>query len=303
MKYGTLKGVNKKVSRYLLGTMYVQDTKEERARFDCAWENGINAIETAVGYGARPGSAELFIRTWMDANKIDREDVVILTKCSHPSTFRNRAHSFDISSDLFDSLAKLRTDYVDVLFMHRDDPDIPVKEIMDTLDWHYREGRIHAIGVSNWTLERVQEANRYAMENGLEGDGTISGPKYADERRWYVENNISVASYSSLSGGFFSGRIDRKSFEEDPDSYMFSTFNAYCDDVNFDRLERAQILADEKHVTLPQIALAYTLCSDMNVFPIIGAANPEEVKSSVGALDLCLTREECDWLDLTSDER
>ena len=137
----------------------------------------------------------------------------------------------------------------------------------------------------------------------IEGSGTFSGPKYTQARKYHVDNGIPVASYSCLSGGFMTGRITRESFAANPDSVNPSVRRAYCYDVNFTRLERTQQLAREKGLTIPQVAMAYTMCGDMDVFPIIGALNHEELLSSISALDVALTKKECDWIDLTSDER
>gem|GEM_PF-1760816 len=251
-------------------------------------------------------------------------DVVLTTKGCHPNFWRNRVHAFDLSADLFDSLAKMKTDYIDVYYLHRDDIHTTVAELMDELNWHYKEGRIKAFGAANWSYERIAEANAYARANGLQpmviaeehysiaeqindpfrqGSGTVSGPKNAKARKWFVENNIPIASYSCLSGGFLSGRVTREQFEADPESVHRGMRHAYCYDINFRRLERVEQLAKEKGCSVAQIALAYTMSGELDVFPIIGARTPEEVQSCVEALDIHLTQAECDWLDLTSDER
>lgn len=327
MQYGTIKGVDKKVSRFIIGTMDFRDekgSKEDFARLDKAFEMGINTIDTAQGYGfPNIGASELAIGKWMESRG-NREQVVLTTKGCHPNMFRTKVHSYDLSADLFDSLAKMKTDYIDVYYLHRDDIHTTVKELMDTLNWHYREGRIRAFGVANWSYERIREANEYARANGLQpmvvaeehyslaemiedpfikGSGTVSGPNYKEARKWFADNDIPIASYSSLSGGFLSGRITRKLFEENPDSINPGTRRAYCYDVNFRRLERAQQMAKEKGCTVAQICLAYTMSGEMDVYPIIGAVNEEEIRSSVEALDIKLTQAECDWLDLTSDEK
>jgi aryl-alcohol dehydrogenase-like predicted oxidoreductase len=91
---------------------------------------------------------------------------------------------------------------------------------------------------------------------------------------------------------------ENKSPEIDP-----VCMKAYCGESNFKRLERAEQLAKEKGVTIPQIAMAFILCGPMNVFPIIGAANRQEMESSIGALNVKLTPQEILWLDLKTDER
>jgi len=329
MQYGSIKGVKKKVSRYIIGTGQFgstdpKGTPEEFAKLDKAYEMGINTIDTAQGYGyPNVGVSEILVGQWIAAHGV-REDVVLTTKGCHPNFFRTKVHGFDLSADLFDSLAKMKTDYIDVYYLHRDDPNTPVSEIMDTLYWHYKEGRILSYGVANWSYERIKEANEYAAANGIpplviaeehysnaeqikdpfiSGSGTISGPKYAEARKWFADNDIAIASYSPLSGGFFSGRVSRELFEKDPESIHGGVRVGYCYDVNFDRLERTEQLAKELGCSVPQVVLAYIMTGELDVYPIIGANNEAEIISCVEALDIKLTKQQRDWIDLTSDER
>jgi len=322
MQYGAVKGVDKKFSRYVMGTMGFRDRKatdEYFERLDKAFEHGITAIDTAQGYGM--GVSEMTVGAWMESRGV-RDQIVLTTKGCHPNPWRSRVHFYDLCSDLFDSLQKLKTDYIDIYYLHRDDPNTSVAEIMETLNWHYKEGRVKAFGVANWQYERVKEANEYACAHGIpelsiaeehysiaeqiadpfrQGSGTVSGPKYAEARKWYAENNIPIASYSTLSGGFLTGRITRELVETNPDAIDNGTRVAYCHEINFKRLDRCEQMAKEKGISIAQVALAYSMSSDMDVYPIIGAANEAEIISSVEALDVKLTKAECDWLDLTTD--
>jgi len=322
MNYGKIKGIDKKFSRYVLGTMEFNNADKSDAYFaklDQAFELGINVIDTAVGYGG--GVSEFTIGKWMESRG-NREEVVITTKGCHHRPWRHRVNRYDMGSDILDSLAKLKTDYIDIFYLHRDDVSVPVSEVIDALNEHYQAGRIRAAAVANWSYERVKAANEYAEENGLIGlslseehysiaeqiadpfgwgSGTISGPKYAEAREYYADKNLPVASYSTLSGGFITGRITRELLATNPDSINEGTRNAYCHEINFKRLDRATELAKEKGVSIAQIGLAYAMSGDMDVYPIIGAMNKEEIISSIEALDIHLTKAECDWVDLTTD--
>ena len=322
MQYGKIRGIDKPVSRFLVGTADFRpprDFDKYFAKLDKVFDYGINIIDTAEGYG----SSEMAIGQWMKARG-NREKVIITTKCCHPSPWRKRVTDYDMASGIANSLAKLQTDYIDVILLHRDDPDVPVEEIMGWLEKHYRAGRIRAIGVANWQYERIKEANDYARANGMpeivlaeehysiaeqiadpfgSGSGSVSGPKYKEARKYFADEQIPIASYSSLSGGFLSGRISRELLEKDPESIDQGVRNAYCHEVNFKRLDRAIELAKEKGITVAQVGLAYTMSSDMDVYPIIGALNDAEIISSIEAMDIKLTKAEQDWVDCTSDER
>lgn len=326
MEYSKIKNIDKKCSRYIIGTMNItnpEGTPEDLARLDDAVEQGINVVDSAASYGyPNIGSTEFALGKWIESRGL-RDHLVITTKCAHPS-FRDRFNSFDMEADLCDTLTKLKTDHVEVLYLHRDNPNVPVAHVMETLDKMYRQGKVLAFGAANWSFERIKEANDYALANGLQpfsiveehysvaemvgepfvaGSGSFSGPKYAEARKYCVENNIPVASYSCLSGGFCTGRITREAFNANPDSIPMGTRNAYCCPNNFTRVERAALLAKEKGVTVAQICMAYTMSGELDCYPIIGALNHEELMSSIAALDLRLTKAECDWIDLTSDER
>lgn len=318
MHYSTIPGSTKPVARLILGTMIISSQEQERsfALLDAVFEMGGNALDTAHGYAG--GNSERGIGQWMKARG-NREQVVIITKGCHHNADRKRVTPFDMAADLHDSLARLQTDYVDVYLLHRDDPSLPVGPIVDALNVYWRAGKIRAFGGSNWTHERIQAANDYAAAHDLQpftasspnyglaeqvhdpwGPGcvTLSGPQNAAARAWYQGNQMPVLAYSSLGRGFFSGRIA----PDDPEGAKAildrAALTAYAHDVNFRRLERATTLAAQKGVTVPQIALAYTLGAPLEVYPIIGAANREELAANLVALDLALSDEERAWLNL-----
>jgi aryl-alcohol dehydrogenase-like predicted oxidoreductase len=249
----------------------------------------------------------------------NREQVVIITKGCHHNADRKRVTPFDLAADLHDSLARLQTDYVDIYLLHRDDPSLPVGPIVEALNEHWRAGKIRAFGGSNWTHERIQAANDYAAAHGLQpftasspnyglaeqvhdpwGPGcvTLSGPQNAAARAWYQANQMPVFAYSSLGRGFFSGRVAANDPEGAKALLDRASLTAYCHEVNFRRLARAEQLAAAKGVTVPQLALAYVLRSPLNVFPLVGAASGEEFAQNLAALDLALSEEERGWLNL-----
>jgi aryl-alcohol dehydrogenase-like predicted oxidoreductase len=326
MQYGRIEGVEKPVSRLVLGTMIVSVREPERsfALLDSVFELGGNALDTAHVYGG--GNSERGIGQWM-AERGNREQVVIVSKGCHHNADRKRVTSYDLSSDLHDSLARLQTGYIDVYLLHRDNPEMPVGPVVEALNEHWQAGRIRAFGGSNWTHRRIEEANEYALRRGLQpftasspnyglaeqvrdpwGPGcvTLSGPQNAEARSWYEANQMPVLAYSSLARGFFSGRIappgapgnSPGDFKQSLEALDRACRTAYCHEVNFRRLERAMVLAEEKGVSVPQIALAYVLHSPLNVFPLVGAANGDEFAQNVQALDLSLTEVERAWLNL-----
>jgi len=253
MKFGNVPGVDKPVSRLVHGATAVPQFDEAgvTAAFDAAFEVGFNAFDSAqIYYG---GQHERALGKWIAANGI-REKVVILAKGAHHNSDRNRVTPFDIAADLHDTLARMKVDYVDMLVLHRDDPAVPVGPIVEALNLHVREGKIKAFGGSNWSHERIGEANAYAREHGLvpfalsnpqlslatmvkepwHNCVSVSGPACDEARDWYRKEGLAVFAWSSIAGGFLSGSLNRMNIEEykskfgtlahhwwDPESAMF----------------------------------------------------------------------------------
>ncbi len=324
MEYSKFNSIDKKVSRFIVGTMSIvdkEDLKEDFERLDTAVEMGINTLDTAMGYGR--GTTEIALGKYFKSRG-NRDQIFLISKACHPSPWRTRVNTFDLEADLNDALVKMNTDYIDLYMLHRDDVSKPVGPIIDTLYKYYKAGKILGYGVSNWTVERIEEANNYAKANNMPalivsspnyslaqqyaepwapGCITISGPENKKSQDWYIANQMPVLAYSSMARGLFSGRITREQWLNRPEEIDPVCMKAYCGDTNFTRLERAEQLAKEKGASIPQIALAFILCGEMNVFPIIGAANKEELTSSIGSLLVKLTKEEVEWLDLKRDNR
>jgi aryl-alcohol dehydrogenase-like predicted oxidoreductase len=290
------------------------------ALLDDVFALGCTTFDMAHGYGN--GDVERAFGQWLHSRGL-RDQVVILTKGAHHNRDRKRVTPFDITSDLHDSLARLKLDYVDLYILHRDDPAVPVGPIVEALNEHHAAGRIGAFGGSNWTVERIREANEYAAAHNLRpfvasspnfslaeqinppwADCiSIGGPRGEAARAWYQANQMALFTWSSLAGGFFSGRITRENRDTLDSSADKLCLYAYGSDENFERLDRARMLGEEKGLTIPQIATAYVTSQPLNIFALIGCQNREEFQQNLAAADLKLTTEEIEWLDLKRDSR
>ena len=324
MNYGDIEGVKKPVARVIQGTTMIGSDLNEQESFallDQVYELGCNTLDTAHIYSG--GNSERILGRWLQSRD-HRDDVVIVTKGGAHSQDRRRMTPFDVTADLFDSLARLKTDYVDLYLLHRDDTDLPIEPIIDTLNEHVKAGRIHAIGASNWTHQRIEMANTYANEKGLTGF-VASSPQYSlaesytepwplclsisgragkEAREWYTKAKMPLLAWSPLASGFFSGRFQPDNLhtfgEREWDEVVVRT---YAKEPNFQRLDRATTLANEKGVTPAQIALAYVLRQPMNIFTVVGPRGSGKYKANVEAANIELTQQEMDWLDLVVDER
>jgi aryl-alcohol dehydrogenase-like predicted oxidoreductase len=313
MKYGTIEGIDRPVSRIILGTMSFSPedqgrTDEMLAAFLAA---GGNMIDTAHIY--RGGGSERSIGQWLRRSG-RRDDALILTKGAHHSPAGKRVTPEEISFDLGQSLERLGTPSVDLYVLHRDDPDVPVGPIVDVLNHHAQQGRIRAFGGSNWSHQRLQEANAYATSHGQRrfaasspnlGLAVPNEPMWPDcisvsgdqeALDWYQQQQMPLLSWSSQCGGFFTGRFSPEK-TDDP-----NMVRVYYGDANWERYRRAERLGKELGLAPVQVALAWVLSqADLPVFPLIGPRTLAELESSLAVADATLTPEQVAWLNLEGE--
>lgn len=334
MRYSKIDGLDKNVSGIVFGTAtpalfavtakgaVAVDKEKAFSLLDEVYHAGVNTFDCAAHYG------EEVMGEWMESRGV-RDKCVVITKCAHPNKWRHRVTDFDILSDAHDSLKKLKTDCVDIYMLHRDNREVPIEVIVDTLNRLKSEGKVKLLGVSNWTHERIELANEYAAKHGLApiqvsspnfgiaeqvadpwrsdarfGDGcvTISGAANDVAREWYAENHIPVFAYSSLARGFFSGmfrsdeRERAKSLLDEPGRTGY-----YCDS-NFARLKRCEELAAQKGVNVAQIAMAWIYNQKFEVYAISSPVTAEQLKMNIAAMDIWLSENEVRWLALEKDE-
>jgi 1-deoxyxylulose-5-phosphate synthase len=310
MKYGTISGIDRPVSRIVLGSMGFRDDKQALADslIEKFLDSGGNCIDTAYIYHG--GRSERALGSWIRRTG-RRDELLILTKGAHHDKSGRRVTPNEISFDLGASLERLGTSYVDLYVLHRDDPSVPVGPIVETLSQHAERGRIRVFGGSNWTTERLDEANAYAAQHDVRPFAvsspnlglavpkepmwpecvTISGDRAALD--WYRRTQMPVLSWSSQSGGFFTGRFSPENTEN------ADMVRVYYSEENWERFRRAEQLGRKLGYSTVQIALAWVLSQpDLNVYALIGPRAVDELESSLAAADLQLPPEQVRWLNL-----
>ncbi len=304
MRYGEIKGLNKLMSRLILGVDNQPNITFASAMFDDFFERGGNAFDTAFIYMG--GMSEQLLGQWVQ-NRGVREQIVILDKGAH-SPFCTPQH---LDSQFKTSLERLKTDYVDIYCMHRDNPEVPVGEFIDVMNSHVRAGRMKMFGGSNWTLDRIHAANDYARQTGQQGLSVLSNnfslarmvePPWAgcmsagapEFRQWLTDTQTPLLPWSSQARGFFLPHVT-PDYSGDPE-----VVRCWFADDNFERKRRATTLAEKYGVETINIALAYVLAQPFPTFPLIGPRVIEETRSSMRGLDVELTPDEVNWLNLVS---
>ncbi|MNI09681.1 General stress protein 69 [compost metagenome] len=307
----SIKGLNKPISQLIMGSDFFRLNNPEVVSEVLAHYTAIggNTIDTALVYCG--GESEQAIGIWLEETK-KRDEIILLTKGAHHDQNGPRVHREAITSDLLTSLERLRTDYVELYALHRDDPEQPVAAIIEALNEHIEAGRVGAIGASNWTHERLQEANDYAVNHGLVGF-TFSSPNLslakvnepfwkncvsadAQTLAWHESTQLPLLSWSSQARGFFTGRYTPE-IRDNAD-----LVRVFYSDNNWERLRRAELLAAEKGVTAIQIALAYVLNQPFPTCALIGPRTEEEMKSCQQGALIKLSADEVAWLDLVLEQ-
>ncbi len=315
MEYREIKGVDKPVSRLIFGS--ASDPflagEDQSELLDAVLDSGINTIDTARKYG----KAEKSIGIWLSKRDV-RDKVVILSKCAHPSVLGvKRVNEKAIRRDFATSSRLLGTGYIDIYLLHRDDPDVDVSIPVEVFNAMHAEGKIGAFGGSNWTHQRISEANEYAYKHGLipftvssphyslarqisdlwgGGCVTITGPENVDARKWYQETKMPVVAYSSLGRGLLTGKLksaDVANANKILDRFAIKGYG--CED-NYLRLQRCEELAEKKNCSVAQIAMAWLYQQPENTFAVATMSSPKRIKENVDALSIKLSSEELAYL-------
>jgi aryl-alcohol dehydrogenase-like predicted oxidoreductase len=315
MRYGSIPNVGGRISRLVLGSMVFSTENQDRTNeiLDRFLEAGGTAVDTARVYAL--GASEPAFGHWLRSRGC-RDRMVVIGKGAHHDrlTFERRVHPAAIHEDVAASLEAMQLERMEIYFLHKDDPDVPVGPIVEALNEEADAGRIGVFGGSSWTHQRIEEANAYATAHGLR-PFTVSSPNLAlavpnepmwvgcvslagdaEALAWYARSQMPLFAWSSQARGFFSGRYRPDMTGETPDQQ--NVVRTYFSEANWERYRRADELARRKGCTRQQVTLAWVLHQPQDVYALIGPASAAELDDSLGALEVELTAEEVAWLNL-----
>jgi predicted dehydrogenase/aryl-alcohol dehydrogenase-like predicted oxidoreductase len=304
MRYGTIPGLEKPVSRFIFGALTAHGSfAKGQVLFDNWLECGGNAFDTGYQYGS--GQCDGLLGNWLASRGV-RDEVVIVAKGAHTP----ECNPEGLTRQLLVSLEKLQTDHTDIYIMHRDNEDIPAGEFVDVLNEHVEAGRIKVFGGSNWSPQRFAEANAWAEKHGKQGmsilNNNLSLARMIDpvwpgcihmsdtnSRQWLAANNIVHFAWSSQARGFFTGRTD---CEIQKPGYDAELRRCWMDRDNLNRRKRAMELAKQRGVLPINIAAAYVLYQPFESYALIGPESIDEMETSLPALELELSAKEIAYL-------
>ena len=303
MKYSDCFG--RKSSRIILGTAYFGDgiTKEDAIlMMDTFREMGGTHIDTARLYA--DGKSEEIVGEWIKSRGAG--EMVVSTKGGYYAGELGEAPRINkeaIFCDVEHSLKALKRDFIEFYWLHRDDENKSVDEIINIMNDLVRSGKILKFGASNWTSERINLANTYARANGLvpfSASQIRFNPAYclgerkglvgmdSDEFDFYKSNNMPVVAYSSQAKGFFS-----KMAENGENALSEKAKKRYLCRENIDRLEVLKELSKQYNTSIAGIICgAFSSFEVPEVFPVIGGSCIEQIKDSLGGADVKLDKQE-----------
>ncbi len=301
-----------KMSKYVLGTTYFGSELDKGKCFtllDKFFELGGNCIDTARCYAqwldGGDSASETVIGEWIE-NRRCREKTVISTKGAFPAKDgTKRVNSASIREDIKRSLDCLKTDYIDVYFLHRDDLNADLFDIMLTLDEYVKKGVIRAIGASNWRVNRIEEANNIAKVNNFTPFSisqinwsaafatpeTLKDPSLVcmndTEYEWYLKNKFPVMAFSSQAKGFFS-----KAIEGGFGDLNQKIVDRFLCDKNIKRVDWIKEYCQIHSVSPATAVLSYINSNLVPAVSIIGCSSIQQLEDSMFNSDFIMSEKD-----------
>lgn len=289
------------------------DGQDADAVFDAFFDLGGNLYDTARVYSdwipPEIGRSERVLGDWLSRSK-KRNEIVLVTKGGHPDMLakevdlhNSRLSKADMEYDLDLSLKALQTDWIDLYFYHRDDQTRTVEELIDTMESFVKAGKIRYYGCSNWSTERMKEADAYCRKMGYRGFaanemyynvGSMKKRPAADDTlvamdqemlTYHRENPQNLAMpYMGLCSGAF-----HKWITLGEDAVKENEYYTKENEKVKDQLIR---ITEKYHITVTQAVLGFFTCQDFACVPLYGPRNAESFLDACGTFDIPFVKED-----------
>jgi aryl-alcohol dehydrogenase-like predicted oxidoreductase len=288
-------------------------TADEATSFtllDAFVDKGFSLIDTADVYsrwipGHKGGESETIIGNWLKKSG-KRNQVVIATKVGMDMGEGKKGLSASYIQRAVDSLRRLQTDQIDLYQAHEDDPDTPLAETLGAFTELVRQGKVRAIGASNYSGARLAEALEVSRQNGLASYQTMQ-PEYNLYDRFAYESDLEpvcqkhglgVICYFSLASGFLTGKYRSDAdFSKSPRGQMVKK---YLNPRGLRILDALDQVAKRHNTTPTQVALAWLMARPSITAPIASATNLQQLDELVQAASLELDKSSIELLNKAS---
>jgi len=270
--------------------------ERSRAILQRSFDLGITHFDLANNYGPPPGSAEeTFRQIFKKDFALHRDELIISSKAGYPmwpGPYGNWGSRKSLVASCDQSLKRTGLDYFDIFYSHRPDPETAIEETMAALDYIVRSGRALYAGISTYSPEQTREASR--ILNNLGTPCLIHQPRYNMFDRWIEDGLLAVLREEGIGCICFSaldqGILTDKYIDSIPDGSRADKLNnklAWGGSVTEENITKVKLLnqiAQERHQSLAQMAVAWVLRNPEVTTALIGASKVSQVEDSVGAL-------------------
>jgi aryl-alcohol dehydrogenase-like predicted oxidoreductase len=313
MKKRKLGNSSLEVSSLCFGGNVFGWTADEPTSFqllDAFVDAGFNFVDTADSYstwapGHKGGESETVIGNWLKARG-NRDRVVVATKIGSEVMGRKGLSKTYILDEVEESLKRLKTDYIDLYQSHRDDPATPAEETLEAYAQLVRQGKVRAIGASNFTSARLAESLAASQKHGYPAYVSLQ-PNYNLYERGDYETNLeslclkeglAVIPYFPLASGFLTGKYRR---EEDLAKSARGKFVAkYLNERGFRILGALDQVAGQLGAAPGQVAVAWLLSRPSITAPIASATNLHQLTDLLESINMSLDQASLDLLNNAS---
>ncbi|UOQ94304.1 aldo/keto reductase [Halobacillus shinanisalinarum] len=262
-----------------------------------AIDHGINFLDTAFIYGPER-SEELTGQVVKEHGK--RDEIVLATKGAHQfkgdDVVFNNSPAF-LKEAVDSSLKRLQTDYIDLFYIHFPDEETPKDEAVGALKELKDAGKIRSIGVSNFSVDQLKEANKDGYVDVIQSEYNLFKRGAEQELLPYTAaNDITFVPYFPLASGLLAGKYDKNSTFDDirVENPLFQGEEFVR---NLEKVEKVRDIAESKGVKVPHVVLAWYLTRDSVDAIIPGAKRKDQVVDNLRTLDVKLTDDEVNQID------
>ncbi len=262
-----------------------------------AIDNGINFIDTAYRYGN--GRSEELIGEVMKKTG-NRSDIIIATKAAHREnggeTVLDNSPAF-LRQSIEESLKRLQTDYIDLFYIHFPDEKTPKDEAVGALQRLKEEGIIRSIGISNFSVDQIKEANKDGYVDVYQGGYNLINRSAEDELLPYVaKNKISFVPYFPLASGLLAGKYNQNTTFNDSRLKM-PHLQGEAFQQNLEKVEQLREIANGKQMGVAHLVLAWYLTREEIDAVIPGAKRANQVLDNLKTVDVALSPDEIQVID------
>lgn len=306
MIFGNINGLEKKISKLILGNDNQKSYPAAIKLWDYFYENGGNTFDNSIYY--RNGEVEKYLGKWIKSRNNEKE-IVVISKIGNESSKPS-----EILNLLQLSLDRLQLNKIDILILHRDNKNVPIEEFVDAFNEIKDSNRIKLFGISNVNKERFDQSLKWSklnnripfsivnnqfslakMEKPLWPDCVSISDK--DYIRYLEINNIVHFAWSSQARGFFiNENLIKKFLRRKFHKYLK---NCFFSADNIERRQKAEKLAIKYNCSANDIALSWVINQKFDSYAIIGSKNLAQLKFSLNSINIKLNENEQNWLNLT----